>query len=562
MSTNYLIRLQPRTRSSELEHGVAARVYDPAWLLGRQWQIGELLGEDGGSPVRVRLDAETAKLSHYAPASRKTRVPFDPRGLPLEALVEAEARRAVKGWTARMRVDAGRALVRTLRESQLARYVPAFGQRYRVDRASAADRTIDPGGARLLDVAAGRLPDGEQLYGAVVEARAEGRVPDEPVIALQDVDAVTKALTDWLAWCESSLTEGTGTAWIPERFEHRFEVATGTSQGATVLEAAGYRGGRLDWHSFDARPVASATGFTALAPIDSIPTGVRFRGMPAARWWEFEDASTDPGSIEAGASDAARLALLEFMLVYGNDYFAVPLRLSVGSLTRINALTVTDTFGMTLEVGPASHGSARAGANRWTMFTLTETNASIGSTGVADLFFLPPTVGQILTSDAVEEVLLLRDEMANLAWGVERRYEGGTGLGTSRLEEVIRAAQEPPPPADIDALRYVLGTSVPEYWFPLVPVSRNDQLLLDLQRMADHPTTAAPRGRFLDLGGPDIPDEEVPREGARLLRDYVRARWVGGSTLVWSRRRKQVGRGEGSSGLRFDVAEGGSSPEP
>lgn len=49
-------------------------------------------------------------------------------------------------------------------------------------------------------------------------------------------------------------------------------------------------------------------------------------------------------------------------------------------------------------------------------------------------------------------------------------------------------------------------------------------------------------------------EEEVPREGARVTRNYQLARWLNGSTHLWIRR-KQVGRGEGSSGLRFDTAE-------
>jgi len=50
-------------------------------------------------------------------------------------------------------------------------------------------------------------------------------------------------------------------------------------------------------------------------------------------------------------------------------------------------------------------------------------------------------------------------------------------------------------------------------------------------------------------------EEEVPREGARATRVYQLTRWIDGTTLLWLARRKSVGRGEGSSGLRFDTAE-------
>jgi hypothetical protein len=50
-------------------------------------------------------------------------------------------------------------------------------------------------------------------------------------------------------------------------------------------------------------------------------------------------------------------------------------------------------------------------------------------------------------------------------------------------------------------------------------------------------------------------EEEVPAAGARVVRQYQYARWVDGSTVLWLGRRKGAGRGEQSSGLRFDVLD-------
>ena len=49
-----------------------------------------------------------------------------------------------------------------------------------------------------------------------------------------------------------------------------------------------------------------------------------------------------------------------------------------------------------------------------------------------------------------------------------------------------------------------------------------------------------------------IHDSEVPREGAVVQRAHQAARWYDGRLCVWIGHRKSVGRGEGSSGLRFD----------
>ena len=37
-------RIEPRARHDDIEIGLQARVHDPAWLLGRQLQMGELSG--------------------------------------------------------------------------------------------------------------------------------------------------------------------------------------------------------------------------------------------------------------------------------------------------------------------------------------------------------------------------------------------------------------------------------------------------------------------------------------------------------------------------------------
>ena len=44
------IRLEPRRRD-DMSEAVHARVYDPLWMLARQWQTGEFQGEDTGTPV-------------------------------------------------------------------------------------------------------------------------------------------------------------------------------------------------------------------------------------------------------------------------------------------------------------------------------------------------------------------------------------------------------------------------------------------------------------------------------------------------------------------------------
>ena len=59
------MRLEPRSRNAEMSASLQARVYDPLWLLARQWQLGEFQGEDNGSPVVASWRAEAARLTRY-----------------------------------------------------------------------------------------------------------------------------------------------------------------------------------------------------------------------------------------------------------------------------------------------------------------------------------------------------------------------------------------------------------------------------------------------------------------------------------------------------------------
>lgn len=44
-------RVKPRPRTDDLTQPLQARLRDPLWLLTRQWQLGEFLGADAGSPA-------------------------------------------------------------------------------------------------------------------------------------------------------------------------------------------------------------------------------------------------------------------------------------------------------------------------------------------------------------------------------------------------------------------------------------------------------------------------------------------------------------------------------
>jgi hypothetical protein len=574
-----LIRLDPRTRTDDLGDALQARVHDPLWLLARQLQLGAFRSSDGGTPARVELAAEASPLTRYRPGGDPgtAAVAYDPLRAPLEALVEHEPPPAVETRSLGDLVEAGLQFLRLLAAHGAGHYANAYRSAHPLAPPPAdALRRLDEASARFVQITARRVLDAIALHRALAPKLGErgeldGPLPPRPAIAAADQQAVRAAARAWLAWFAtqglSATDPAAASAWLPSRMEYRFAVAAPTAAQEVVLTAPEYFSGELDWHSFDVEPAASLDAGRSSAAADPrtvIPAPVGYRGMPSARYWELEDAGVDFSGVEKDLDrkSVATLLLLEFALVYGNDWFLVPLELEVGSLCRIASLTVVDSFGEATQV---AHASADDGPNaQWRMFTLSsEAGAPADVSIPQDVFFLAPALAPTLARAPVEDVLLVRDEMANLAWAVERVVPRADGGRLDRYEEHQanlrrREREAPPEPPPAGALRYRLGSEVPSYWIPLVPEEHADGVRLrrgTLPRL-DGDGRTGPLGRILEPESDlRVYEEEVPREGARVARAYQFARWADGSAHLWLSRRKTPGLGEGSSGLRFDYAE-------
>jgi hypothetical protein len=184
-------------------------------------------------------------------------------------------------------------------------------------------------------------------------------------------------------------------------------------------------------------------------------------------------------------------------------------------------------------------------------------------------------------SAPLEEVLFIRDEMANMVWGVERTIpapDGGGRSGTLAGREIrafherrVALGNHAPLPTLLpnDAkISYQLMSVVPEHWIPFIPVHVGaGQRAIQLQRASvprviprdsvTPPALVKPRTSLLrvglDAGEPFfLPEEEVPRGGTRVTKVFRRARWHDGGAHVWLAAHKQAGRGEGLSGLGYD----------
>ena len=270
--------------------------------------------------------------------------------------------------------------------------------------------------------------------------------------------------------------------------------------------------------------------------------------------------------IEGDPDELLRLLLVEFALTYANDWFMIPVEAVPGALFRAQSLVVTDAFG---ERTLVPHYSSSAGAHpAWRVFELTGPGSPLtGRRPAEDVLFLPPVLAASLHGDPVEEVVFLRDELTNLVWAVERLAPSIAGGSLNRAELYENARPDPvplPPEEPTGEARYLLATTVPDYWIPFQPQridpTKPDVRLRRAAALLDEGEQAGfsrPLGRILEPERSDLSlfEEEVPRSGLRLSRQFEYTRWVDGATFLWLARRKGAGVGEGSSGLRFDRIE-------
>jgi hypothetical protein len=584
-------RLEPRPRSANFERSLRAEVRDALWMLARQWQLGEFKGNDASNAIQVQVQVESSRITRVSRLGAPAEA-YD-ESTPLEAFVEAEPmpvdlRLCLEmgvQWLRLLRLNAVSAAGQDIFRGAYPLAMPAYPVAPTADAPQAApyaDRET-----WQWYSAARHGMDGAAFYRDLAGGLAAADVTfnAQPVPA-GDVPGVNTAESAFKAWASALVYDPPGSAWSPPNLEYQVSVSAprpAAPDQQDVLIADEYPGGALDWYSFDldSNPEAKLAEGEGVVINDEVissqtltllPAPVVFAGMPRRRWWEFEETRTDFGTIKPDKTDIAKLLLVEFGLAYGNDWLLAPFNLPVGSLGAVKALIVEDTFGQRTLIQPAA-----ADEPDWQLFTLDLR----GHPGATDLrLFIPPAATNAMQSQPIEQVFFTRDEMSNIVWAIESSVPDERGGGQDGyeaaievrrlLEEVGLASNPPPqpPPVKTDALiDYRLATGVPENWIPFVPVRiapPDPEIRLRRGRMPRmlaglNLTSVRPRGEILR---PEplpkaytIEEQEVPRAGVTVKRQYQRVRWQGGSIFLWLGRQKQAGRGEASSGLRYDQIE-------
>jgi hypothetical protein len=553
----FATRIEPNPVSGDPEVGLMAQVWDPLWMLGRQWQFGEFAGEDTGTPLAVSVSAEFDPITAWHPGPLPEEE--DSRdwqawraGDLLEPHVEAEASDPPPDGSGHTRfaVVAAWALQDVLAELGEATAVARIVQRFPVT--TVGDDASD--WAQTQRMLVGRTFDAQAFASAIA-----GSHPAWLTAALrrEGREAARAAIDEWRAWfAEESGAEATLSSWVDRRLEYGFSVAT----TAQVLSAPEYGGGTVGWSSFDLLPRENAPDAAGQVPEpiarNVLASRLEFPGSPVSRFWEFEDAAVSLGAVYADPDELARVLVVEAAIVTGDDWLVLPVDTPPGGVLRVHGVRWVDTFGslweLTEQPTPVPAGAAAA---PWRMFTTTEAAPEPGAPrGELEGLFVPPAAAAVFEGPPIEDVRFLRDETANLVWAIEQTVPAVSGDPAP-----VKAGEMPPPrpinPGDAPAekvLGYELQTFVPDNWHPYVAQVSEDGVLLRRARMADAVDGAA-KGRLLAEDAQEVLiAAEVPRQGVRIQRIPRAARRADGTWSVWIGRLVTPAFGEGESGLQFD----------
>ena len=589
-------RLEGRPRRTDFDRALKAEVRDPLWMLTKQWQMGEFKGDDAGSPVTAKVHVETTQLTRYRAAGNPVQA-FE-NNLPLEAKVEQRRIPFHAGDEMRsldLRLLMGRRWLR-MAGSLEAGLADQFISQYPIEAPDPADIadagiTAHPRAWQQIAAVAGRAMDGYALFDHLTSDpthHAHDGITLTDATLTGPIETLEAEFVTWFRRLYLQPDDPEDNAWLPERLEYAFDCSAPKDGGQQHLVANEYFHGHLDWYNLD--HAATSDGLADVPGLDEdveaaetrsfIPVPIQFDGMPNTRWWTFEEGRMNFGDIDPDTTDINKLMVMEFGLIFANDWFLLPVTVPAGTIAKVRGLSVTNVFGERTWVPAAGQGSDEDW-QRWSMYTLsTEGDADVP----ADLsLVVVPSVPKIQEGRAIEAATFVRDEVANMVWAIETRVplpDGSAMNGRTaarqlrgKLKELILGGAE-----EIDTVvpleneagfRYRLMTRVPENWIPFIPVrAEGSTREVQLRRAAmprifegdpNPPVKIRPRSDLLRHGLDAEPqqlynlhEEEVPRAGVRISQSFQRTRWYDGKTYNWLGVRKKTGRGERSSGLSFD----------
>lgn len=512
MPKHFAVRIEPLP-VPDAQDATRGVVHDPMWFLTRQWQLGELQGENASTPVKATIRTQWRPIVHPHTGANLGVVPPEP-------LVESELG---DWWTIGRRLRLGALIADDLGLSPEAPWLIAHPPPpYDLVQPAWDGRRmwLDPG----LAVDPGILPE----------------MPPEPE-----------------------------PAWVADELVYERENAF--DAGGVSLHLRRHRGGRIDWYSVDADvpenlgPASSREEYPPVAP-----ARVEYAGMPRTGIWEIEDPQADIGAMAPDAAHTATAIMTKLFFSHRDEWFDVPVPAFAGQLLRIVAVEVVDSFGEAFVAGfddagkptgwPGLHPPTDAIASPHSWHSDLSLPWGLFHThGLAPgELLLWQAVDRPLTGEIVERVQFGVDDESNVVWAVERRLEQ-----REPQPQVLEGhSLVPPRPSDItrgQAYEYVPSIGAQAHWIPYTIPGEEDPRELRQRRLADlsiHPVGLfdPARAEVLQGEGRTLRESVVPLDGLEVRRRWMLARGADGQPHLWIQRERFPLSSPPARTLRFDVA--------
>ena len=264
-------RLEPHCRDADMGRSISARLFDPLWMMTRQWQIGEFQGEDAGTPVQARVRATSAMLSRChlgeLPANTRTRrrratTRGACRWRPWSSAGRMRPASANDARMLTLAVEAGLHFLRMLElQPPCKSYRAAFIAKFALQPLPRAVATAaDDATRRFMQTMAGRAPDARLLAaafrpaGGIAQVVHDADAGDRRRRPSQGADRRDRLARLVRRRCSPNRRPADD-AWMPSRLEYAVTVSARFSDQPLRPDesaaASEFDGGRLDWSSFD-----------------------------------------------------------------------------------------------------------------------------------------------------------------------------------------------------------------------------------------------------------------------------------------------------------------------
>ena len=614
--TSVHTRLEPRTRSKDYQKALSFEVYDPLWMLSRQWQFGRFKAVDCGTPVMVKVKTEKHNIDTIqCPKDGKSVTEYS-TDKPMEYEVEKQN----FDITPYVRVESAMYFKKLLLASGVKKSDFAFLYKdYKLDNEIDEVKKNDINSLKIetnsalkefYGFYASRSFDGYKVY-VFFKQLKETEIEKYLTSYKLSNTAKTKIknqLKIYIEWFKNKFLpcDNNTNYWSNEKLGYEVTI----KQGPRSYTAEDYDSGKLSWYSFDTDGVSLPKKKDDTKMLSYIPTPAKIPGAPASRLWEFEERSVNMGNCDNNFSSIAAAAIMQYITMFSNDWMIMPLESEMGTVLDVSGIVVKDSFGdrfyidrnanqldeLDRDATKKANNSSKEEyiyTDRWNLFGSSYDNAYLNrnfATSTGLLF--PPTVLRCEESKPLEEVQFLRDEMANMVWGIETTINnrcGGTMDGKSVSDKVFSIVDEANEPSTdlqnddanvenkIDekkAAEYslLIQNRVPLNWIPFIPEQLEKQcrdIALRRGRMpiyyGDSYQTVAPStgllgGESLDYKRDEngnvkamyINEEEVVGYGTKITKTAQRTRWFLGKSFNWIGNRQTISEYQANSGLMFD----------